>query len=40
MKLTLHHINLATEKVAEMDAFKADLAASGVPCSDWGHMEG
>ena len=25
MKLTLHHINLSTEKVEEMDAFYSDV---------------
>ena len=34
MKLTLHHINLATQKVAEMDAFYRDILGLEVPRTD------
>lgn len=34
MKLTLHHINLATEKVAEMGAFYREILGLEVPQTD------
>lgn len=34
MKLTLHHINLATENVAGMDAFYRDILGLEVPQAD------
>ncbi|MBE0452778.1 MAG: VOC family protein [Roseovarius sp.] len=34
MKLTLHHINLATDKVEEMDTFYRTVLGLGVPQSD------
>jgi len=34
MKLTLHHINLATENVARMDAFYRDILGLEVPQAD------
>lgn len=34
MKLTLHHINLATEKVVEMDEFYREVLGLEVPVSD------
>ena len=34
MKLTLHHINLATDKVDEMDAFYRDVMGLDVPEDD------
>ena len=34
MKLTLHHINLATENVARMEAFYRDVLGMAVPQTD------
>ncbi|SDJ00723.1 VOC family protein [Lutimaribacter saemankumensis] len=34
MKLTLHHINLATDKVEEMDTFYRDVMGLDVPKAD------
>lgn len=34
MKLRLHHINLATDKVAEMDRFYRDVLGLDVPTQD------
>lgn len=34
MKLTLYHINLATDKVEEMDSFYRDVLGLAVPVSD------
>ena len=39
MKLTLHHINLATQKVAEMDAFYRDILGLEVPRTDSSALE-